>query len=127
MLYEVITVRADFSLPFSSGKKFYKEIKKMTDRSEITLYSGGHKGAETEFGKHAECWGLKEVNFSFLGHAIERTRGMQVLPPEELEKGDISMEIVSRRMGRNYAKAEKIRKVIQSIFHMVNNGSYNFV
>jgi len=98
----------------------------MTDRSEITLYSGGHKGAETEFGKHAECWGLKEVNFSFLGHAIERTRGMQVLPPEELEKGDISMEIVSRRMGRNYAKAEKIRKVIQSIFHMVNNGYHVF-
>ncbi len=32
------------------------------------------------------------------------------------------MEIVSARMGRNYSKVEKIRKVIQSIFHMVNNG-----
>ena len=32
------------------------------------------------------------------------------------------MEIVSMRMGRNYSKAEKIRKVIQSIFHMVNKG-----
>jgi hypothetical protein len=32
------------------------------------------------------------------------------------------MEIVSTRMGRTYSKAEKIRKVIQSIFHMVNKG-----
>ncbi|MEZ4527042.1 MAG: hypothetical protein R2941_14085 [Desulfobacterales bacterium] len=96
------------------------------DRSQITLYSGGHKGAETEFGKHAECWGLQEVNFSFEGHMAERTRNLRILTPEELRQGDISMEIVSKRMGRTYAKTEKIRKVIQSIFHMVNNGFHIF-
>ncbi|MFZ0132868.1 MAG: hypothetical protein WAK95_10025 [Desulfobacterales bacterium] len=94
----------------------------MKDRSQITLYSGGHKGAESEFGKHAECWGIEEVNFSFDGHEIERTRGVRVLDATDLDKGDVSMEIVSARMGRNYSKADKIRKVIQSIFHMVNNG-----
>jgi len=94
----------------------------MTDRSEITLYSGGHKGAEAEFGKTAQIWGLTEVNFSFDGHKIDRNAGVRVLTPAELSKGDISMEIVSTRMGRKYTKAEKIRKVIQSIFHMVNNG-----
>jgi len=94
----------------------------MTDRSQKTLYSGGHKGAESEFGKFAECWGIKEVNFSFEGHRVERTRGIQMLTPEELDKGDVSMEIVSARMGRSYSKANKIRKVIQSIFHMVNKG-----
>ena len=94
----------------------------MTVRSDITLYSGGHKGAESEFGKLAERWGIQEVNFSFEGHTIERTRGVRVLGPEELDRGDVSMEIVSARMGRNYSKADKIRKVIQSIFHMVNNG-----
>ena len=94
----------------------------MTDRSQITLYSGGHRGAEAEFGKLAERWGIHEVNFSFEGHAIERTRGIVLLTPEELDRGDVSMEIVSMRMGRTYSKAEKIRKVIQSIFHMVNNG-----
>ena len=94
----------------------------MTVRSEITLYSGGHKGAESEFGRLAERWGIQEVHFSFEGHAVERTRGLRVLGPEELARGDISMEIVSARMGRTYSKAEKIRKVIQSIFHMVNNG-----
>jgi hypothetical protein len=94
----------------------------MTDYFDVTLHSGGHKGAEAEFGKLAERWGIQEVNFSFEGHNIERTRGVRVLSLEELDKGDVSMEIVSARMGRNYSKAEKIRKVIQSIFHMVNNG-----
>ncbi len=32
------------------------------------------------------------------------------------------MEIVSMRMHRNYAQADKIRKVFQLIFHMVNSG-----
>ena len=45
-----------------------------------------------------------------------------MLDTKELDKGNVSMEIVSTRMGRNYSKAEKIRKVIQSIFHMVNSG-----
>jgi hypothetical protein len=99
-----------------------KRRKIMTDRSNITLYSGGHKGAEAEFGRLADRWGIQEVNFSFEGHDIERSRGVRVLSPEELEKGNVSMEIVSTRMGRNYSRAGKIRKVIQSIFHMVNNG-----
>lgn len=94
----------------------------MTDRSHITLYSGGHKGTESEFGRLAEAWGIQEVNFSFDGHSIDRTRGVRVLSPEELDKGNVSMEIVSTRMGRKFAQADKIRKVIQAIFHMVNNG-----
>ncbi|MDA8403126.1 MAG: hypothetical protein M0Z56_02870 [Desulfobacteraceae bacterium] len=94
----------------------------MTDISKTALYSGGHKGAEAEFGKLAEAWGMNEVNFSFEGHDAERTRGVRVLSREELQKGDISMEIVSKRMNRTYSKTDKIRKVIQSLFHMVNNG-----
>jgi hypothetical protein len=94
----------------------------MADLSQFTLYSGAHRGAESEFGRQAERWGIQEVNFSFEGHAPERTRGLRVLGPAELDKGDVSMEIVSTRMGRTYSKADKIRKVIQSIFHMINNG-----
>jgi len=94
----------------------------MTDRSHITLYSGGHKGTESEFGRLAEEWGIQEVNFSFEGHVVERSRGRCELSPEELDKGNVSMEIVSARMGRKFAQANKIRKVIQTIFHMVNNG-----
>ncbi len=94
----------------------------MTEISQITLYSGGHKGTEAEFGKLAETWSMKEVNISFEGHNPERTRGIRVLEQEELQKGDVSMEIVSKRMKRTYSRTDKIRKVIQSIFHMVNNG-----
>ncbi len=94
----------------------------MTERSEYTLYSGAHKGAETEFGKLAEEYGINEVNFSFDGHQMERTRGTVTLSSEELAEGDVSMEIVSKRLGRRYHQVDKIRKVIQSIFHMVNKG-----
>ena len=94
----------------------------MIDCSQITMYSGGHRGAEAEFGKTAERWGIQEVNFSFEGHAVERDRGVCILDPDELDKGNVSMAIVSLRMGRTYARADKIRKVIQSIFHMVNKG-----
>ena len=94
----------------------------MKDALKITLYSGGHRGAEAEFGKLAQAWGIQEVNFSFEGHNPERTKGLKVLEPEELQKGDVSMEIVSKRMGRTYSRTNKIRKVIQSLFHMVNNG-----
>ena len=94
----------------------------MKDISNITLYSGGHKGTEAEFGKLAEAWGINEVNFVFEGHIAERTKGLRVLTEEELKRGDISMEIVSMRMSRKYSRADKIRKVIQSIFFMVNNG-----
>ncbi|MCD6584145.1 MAG: hypothetical protein J7K96_00105 [Desulfobacteraceae bacterium] len=94
----------------------------MTDISKITLFSGGHKGTEAEFGKLAEAWQMKEVNISFEGHDAARTRGVRVLSREELQKGDISMEIVSTLMKRNYSRTDKIRKVIQSIFHMVNSG-----
>ena len=94
----------------------------MADRSHITLYSGGHKGAESEFGRLAEAWGIQEVNFSFEGHSTDRSRGVRVLSPDDLAKGNVSMEIVSTRMGRKFAQADKIRKVIQAIFHMVNNG-----
>jgi hypothetical protein len=99
----------------------------MVDLSQITLYSGGHKGAEAEFGRLAGQFGINEVNFSFEGHQAERTQGIRVLTPEELRKGDVSMDIVSARMGRNFSKLDKIRKVIQSIFHMVNNGYQVFV
>jgi hypothetical protein len=86
----------------------------MTKPNQFTFYSGGHRGTETEFGQQAEKFGINEINYSFEGHQPVREKGLTVLSPEELKKGDISMEIVSR--------TNKIRKVFQSIFHMVNSG-----
>ena len=95
----------------------------MADHSHITLYSERRPpGGRAEIRQTGRALGDSEVTFSFEGHDIARNRGVRVLGPAELDKGDVSMEIVSTRMGRTYSKADKIRKVIQSIFHMVNNG-----
>ncbi len=89
---------------------------------DYTMYSGGLKGAEKMFGECAQKYGINEVNFSFQGHKCAREENITMLSEEELGKGNISMEIVSARMGRRYAQADKIRKVFQVIFHMVNKG-----
>jgi len=89
---------------------------------QFTFFGGGHRGTEAEFGSQAEQFGIREVNYSFDGHQPVRENGLTMLSPEELKKGDISMEIVSIRMNRTYSKTDKIRKVIQLIFHMVNSG-----
>ncbi len=94
----------------------------MTDLSQYVLYSGGLKGTEAAFGECAEKWGIKEVNFTFVGHEMERVKNVKFLTEEDLRRGDVSMEIVCQRMGRTYTNANKIRRVMQSIFHMVNSG-----
>lgn len=86
---------------------------------ELKLYSGGHKGAEAEFGRNAERWGIPEVTLSYPGHVMEREASVRVLSDAELAQGDVSMEFVGRKMGRTYHEGEQIRRVLQSIFHMV--------
>ena len=94
----------------------------MTKPDQFTFYGGGHRGTEAEFGRLAEQYGVQEVNYSFEGHQPVRDKGLRILSSEELKKGDVSMEIVSMRMNRNYSQVDKIRKVFQLIFHMVNSG-----
>jgi hypothetical protein len=90
--------------------------------NEYHFYSGGLKGAEQAFGECAEKFGINEVTFSFVGHKLARNKNVTVLNDAELARGDVSMEIVAARMGRNYAHADSIRKVFQAIFHMINKG-----
>ena len=92
-----------------------------------TLYHGGLKGAESVFGENAEQYGVNEVIFTFEGHRLNRDRNTVVLTADDLQRGDISMEIASRMMNRTYYETEKIRKVLQAIFHMVNKGHQVFV
>lgn len=90
--------------------------------ADYTYYGGGHRGTEAEFGQLAEKYGLTEVNYTFEGQEHGRKVGEVLLSPEEMAKGDISMEIVSIRMNRKYSQVQKIRRVFQLIFHMVNSG-----
>ena len=70
------------------------------NKQDYILFSGGAKGSEAAFGAIAEEHGIEEVNFSFEGHSIERQRGLRVLNHEELLRGDVSLEYVSRLMNR---------------------------
>ncbi len=99
----------------------------MTERTAYTFYSGGHRGVEAIFGECAEKWGINEVNYSFEGHKIRRAVNVTYLSDEELDRGDISMELASKMMNRTYYEKKKIRKVLQLIFHMVNSGHQVFV
>lgn len=91
----------------------------MNQGTDIQLLHGGHKGAETEFGIAAEAWGVAETTLSFEGHKMERARNVRVLGDDELAKGQVSMEFVFHRMGRRFAVGHGLRRVIQSMFHLV--------
>ena len=94
----------------------------MLDPRDCILYSGGATGTEAHFGGIAEKYGLEEVNYSFEGHQIERTRGVRVLTSEELALKDVSLTYVSRLMNRQYTRAPLFRKVLQSICWQVSCG-----
>ncbi|MFV0439438.1 MAG: hypothetical protein ACK5PS_18810 [Desulfopila sp.] len=96
-------------------------------KEKCTLYSSGLKGAEATFGEAAEKRGIKDVVYSFEGHRLSREKNVKILTPEELVRGDISMELASRMLNRTYYETDKIRKVLQTIFHMVNSGHQVFV
>ena len=95
----------------------------MLDPKQCVLFSGGAAGAEQFFGAQAEAWGIEEVNYSFEGHQIERSRGVRVLTQDELALKDVSMTYVSRLMGREYTRAPMFRKVLQSICWQVSSGN----
>lgn len=99
----------------------------MLEKDSCILYSGGLRGAESAFGEAAEKRGVKEINYTFPGQKIHREKNVVTLAEEELNRGDISMELVSKMMGRTYYQTNKIRKVLQTIFHMVNRGHQVFV
>ena len=91
------------------------------------LYSGAAQGSESEFGKLAEKLGVQEVNFTFNGHIIYRTRGVRVLTSEELLKGDVSLAYLSKLMNRKYNTGSMFKKVLQSIWHQINSAEEVFV
>lgn len=99
----------------------------MLNPQDSILFSGGAAGAESYFGETAERYGLQEVNYSFEGHQIERTRGVRVLTTEELALKDVSLTYVSKIMNRQYTRAPLFRKVLQSICWQVSSGQEIFV
>lgn len=97
------------------------------NREDCTLFSGAAQGAEAEFGACAERYGVDEVNFTFEGHPDARRRGLRTLTHEELAHGDVSLKYVSRLMHRTYPETLMFRRVLQCIWHMVNDGQEIYV
>lgn len=99
----------------------------MIKANEVTLFSGGAKGAETVFGECAAAHGLTEVNFTFDGHHLNRNVGTVFLSQDDLAKSDMIMSEVSRRINRDYSSRPWMRGILQSICHQVNKGYQVFV
>ena len=99
----------------------------MMNPKDCILFSGGAPGAEAAFGAAAERHGIEEVNFTFDGHRMERTRGIRALNHEELQAGDVSLAYVSRLMHRRYTDAETIRRILQTLWYQVNHGQEIYV
>ena len=94
---------------------------------ECILFSGAAKGAEAAFGAAAEKYGLEEVNFTFEGHNDERTRGIRVLTQAEMRLGDVSLNYVGRLMNRSFPDTPGFRRILQCIWHQINNGQEVFI
>src|SRR5262245_7566739 len=96
-------------------------------REDCILFSGAAKGAEEVFGAAAERHGIEEVNFTFEGQNDARTRGIRVLTQAELKQGDVSLTYVGRLMNRTFTDTPLFRKILQSIWHQINNGAEIYV
>jgi hypothetical protein len=99
----------------------------MINKEDCILFSGGAAGAEAEFGAQAEAFGIEEVNYTFEGHPIARTRGQRYLNHEDLLAGDVSLEYVSGLMNRRYSDSPIFRKILQSIWYQINKGQEIYV
>ena len=94
----------------------------MIEPIKITMYTGGHRGTEEYFGKSAEKWGMQEVTLNFEGHDISRDRGLKMLSDEELSRGGVSPDIITKRMERSFATTPFMQNIFKVQFHIVNSG-----
>lgn len=95
--------------------------------SAFTLMSGGAKGAEAEFGRQAEAFGLKEANFTCEGRKPERTRNLVMLGDAELAQGAVSEVYLQAHMKRSYPNTELFKRTLQTIWHQVKTAGEVFV
>ncbi|MCB9664860.1 MAG: AAA family ATPase [Alphaproteobacteria bacterium] len=124
---EVLPWALDAASLVLGGAQALEEPEARLEPARCTLYSGGAAGAEACFGEAAARHGLREVHYTFEGHRQAREVGAVVLSPRELEAGDVSLVYVSRRLHRTYNQHGLIRKVLQTLWHMVSRAQQVFV
>ena len=98
------------------------------DARRFKMVAGGNKGAEAEFGRCAEKWGMIETHYTFKGHKLlDRERGILELDEDELKKGDFSLKYVSKRLNRILSDIPQVRNILQTIWHQINAANQVFV
>jgi hypothetical protein len=95
--------------------------------SAYTLLSGGTAGAEMEFGLLAEEFHLHELNFTYAGRTMDRTRGAVVLDEAELGRGHVSRAYYQAQMHRQYPNTPQFQRMLDTIWHQVNTAGEVFV
>ncbi|MDH3402886.1 MAG: hypothetical protein OES32_06020 [Acidobacteriota bacterium] len=96
------------------------------EKHKARLVSGGHRGAEAEFGRAAALWNIPETTFTFEGHVMEHSGEVETLSEADLARGDVSMDFVFANLRREFHRGKGIRRVIQSMFHVVTRGDELF-
>lgn len=99
----------------------------MVNKEDCIIFSGAAQGAEAEFGRCAELFGIDEVNFTFEGHEDDRKRGLRYLNHEELAKGDVSLAYISKILHRSFPQTDFFKKVLQSIWYQINSSQEVYV
>jgi hypothetical protein len=85
----------------------------------FTLISGSAKGAEQAFGEAAEHWGLAEINFTFAGREPKRSRGLEILDEEALERGSVSPAYIATQLHRSFPTTETFQRIFKMIWHQI--------
>jgi hypothetical protein len=93
----------------------------------FTLISGAAIGSEETFGEFAEKHNIEEINYTFEGHDDHRNRGLKVLSEAELEKSCISLKEVTEIMHRKYPNTPTFKKILQTIWYLIEEGEEVFV
>jgi hypothetical protein len=103
-----------------------KQGREIMEKHKARLFSGGHRGTEAEFGRAAAAWKIPETTFTFEGHVMEHSGEVEMLDETDLARGDVSMDFVFANLGRKFHSGQGIRRVIQSMFHVVTRGDELF-
>ena len=85
----------------------------------FTVITGSAKGSEQAFGEAAERWGLREINFTFAGREPKRSRGLEILTEEALERGNVSDPYISAQLHRTFPRTETFQRIFKMIWHQV--------
>ena len=85
----------------------------------FTLLTGSAKGAEKAFGEGAERFGVSETNFTFAGREPKRSRGLEILSEEALDRGSVSEAYINTQLHRSFPSTPTFQRIFKLIWHQV--------